>query len=58
MDTGKLGMETIVDDPIGPELRWITVKLPEDESSFVLANFSAFDGEGSGWVIVQRLTNE
>ena len=36
-----------MDDPMGPELRWITVKLPEDEVQFVLANFGAFDPEGA-----------
>lgn len=45
--TEKLGMEKIMDDPMGPELRWITVKLPEDEVQFVLANFGAFDPDGA-----------
>ena len=45
--TEKLGMEKIMDDPIGPDLRWITVKLPEDEVQFVLANFGAFDPDGT-----------
>lgn len=45
--TEKLGMEKVMDDPMGPELRWITVKLPEDEVQFVLANFGAFDPDGA-----------
>ena len=45
--TENLGMEKIMDDPMGPELRWITVKLPEDEVQFVLANFGAFDPDGA-----------
>lgn len=45
--TEKLGMQKIMDDPMGPELRWITVKLPEDEVQFVLANFGAFDPDGA-----------
>jgi len=45
--TEKLGMEKIMDDPMGPELSWITVKLPEDEVQFVLANFGAFDPDGA-----------
>ena len=53
--TEKLGMEKIMDDPMGPELRWITVKLPDDQVQFVLANFGAFDdaqpGSSSGYVL-------
>ncbi len=45
--TEKLGMQKIMDDPMGPELRWITVKLPQDEVQFVLANFGAFDPDGA-----------
>ena len=45
--TEKLGMDKIMDDPMGPELRWITVRLPEDEVQFVLANFGAFDPDGA-----------
>ncbi len=45
--TEKLGMEKVMDDPMGPELRWITVRLPEDEVQIVLANFGAFDPEGA-----------
>ena len=55
--TENLGMEKIMDDPMGPELRWITVKLPADEVQFVLATFGAFDpdsvkpGSTSGYVL-------
>ena len=45
--TEKLGMEKRMDDPMGPELRWITVAMPEDEVQFVLANFGAFDPDGA-----------
>ena len=45
--TAKLGMEKVMDDPMGPDLRWITVKLPEDDVQFVLANFGAFDPDGA-----------
>ena len=45
--TEKLGMVKEMDDPMGPELRWITVRLPEDEVQFVLANFGAFDPDGA-----------
>ena len=45
--TEKLGMENVMDDPMGPELRWITVRLPEDDVQFVLANFGAFDPDGA-----------
>ncbi len=50
-------MEKMMDDPMGPELGWITVRLPEDEVQFVLANFGAFDpgdaqpGSSSGYVL-------
>ncbi len=55
--TEKLGMEKVMDDPMGPDLRWITVKLPEDEVQFVLATFGAFNpeaaqpGSSSGYVL-------
>ena len=45
--TERLGMEKVMDDPMGPQLRWITVKLPGDEVQFVLANFGAFDPDGA-----------
>ena len=45
--TEKLGMEKIMDDPIGPDLRSITAKLPKDDVQFVLANFGAFDPDGT-----------
>ena len=45
--TEKLGMEKVMDAPMGPSLRWITVKLPADEVQFVLANFGAFDPDGA-----------
>lgn len=45
--TENLGMEKVMDDPMGPDLRWITVKLPQDEVQFVLANFGAFDPDGA-----------
>ena len=45
--TEKLGMEKRMDDPMGPDLRWITVAMPEDEVQFVLANFGAFDPDGA-----------
>ena len=45
--TENLGMEKIMDNPMGPDLRWITVKLPEGEVQFVLANFGAFDPDGA-----------
>ena len=35
--TAKLGMEKRMDDPMGPDLRWITVALPGDQVEFVLA---------------------
>ena len=45
--TDKLGMTKVMDDPMGPDLRWLTVRLPEDEVQFVLANFGAFDPDGA-----------
>ena len=53
--TEKLGMVKVMDAPMGPELRWITVKLPEDEVQFVLANFGPFGdpqpGSSGGYVL-------
>ena len=55
--TGKLGMEKRMDNPMGPDMRWITVALPGDEVEFVLAaGFGHADpesqvGHGAGYVL-------
>ena len=35
--TGKLGFEKVVDEPMGPGMRWVEVKVAEGETTIALA---------------------
>jgi len=35
--TGKLGFEKVVDEPIGPGMRWVEVKVADGETTIALA---------------------
>jgi catechol 2,3-dioxygenase-like lactoylglutathione lyase family enzyme len=35
--TGKLGFEKVVDEPMGPGMRWVEVKVADGETTIALA---------------------
>src|ERR1700758_4440621 len=44
--TGKLGFEKVVDVPMGPDLRWVEVKVADGETTIALA--PPPDGQAAG----------